>query len=160
MKNALLLAFIAISFVWSCTGNAGEGTNVDAASAVVQEAESALRQKMVTLHDEVMPYMGEINSLNGQLNTALANIQDTAMVASIKGTVEKLTKADEGMMDWMQKNGKYFSSLDGLRESMDHEGIMSFLQTEISSMESIKEMAETGMTEAKKILESVSAPAE
>lgn len=155
MKNLTLLFLLGTLIFSACTGDAGSAVD-DAAMA----AEKELRQKMIELHDDVMPYMGEVNNLNSKLTDAMAGVEDSTLMKKMQRTIDMLGKADEGMMDWMQKNGQYFSSLEGLRGEMDHEGIMQFLKKEIADMEDIKEMTENGMKEAQDILDNMTTNSE
>ena len=135
------------------------GNEANVAKDAEAKLEKEFQQQMITLHDEVMPYMGDINALKGQLNELLPTIEDSTLLKSANHTIKMLSGADEGMMDWMQKNGPLFQSLDHLKADNDHEAVMKHLRKEVADMEDIKEMTEKGIANAKELIEKVK-PAE
>ena len=67
-----------------------------------QEAEQVqLRSELMAAHDEVMPMMGELTSLAGQLKQILQ--ADSTLAADVRAQMEtavaQMTEAEEGMMD-------------------------------------------------------------
>ena len=131
----------------------GNETNV--AEDAEAKLEKEFHQQMITLHDEVMPYMGDINALKGQLNELLPTIEDSTLLNSAHHTIKMLSGADEGMMDWMQKNRQLFQSLGNLKANNDHEAVMKYLRKEVADMEDIKETTEKGIATAKELIEKV-----
>lgn len=68
-------------------------------------------QEVMAIHDEVMPKMGTINKLIGELRT---KIDSTEQGVQYNMAMTDLQEANKAMMDWMQGFGKLF----------DHEEIL------------------------------------
>ncbi|MFT4536091.1 MAG: formate dehydrogenase maturation protein FdhE [Saprospiraceae bacterium] len=62
---------------------------------------STLEKKVMNVHDEVMPKLGELNKDKKKLQTILANSTDESVKTTLQEAITSLEKADEGMMDWM-----------------------------------------------------------
>ncbi len=101
-----------------------------------QEQETAM-QRMMEVHDAVMPEMGAINRLSRDLKTQLENTQlETTMRDSVQTVIDRLENAGDGMMAWM--NTMHNNSMDTLRVQKTHEEIMSFYRQEQQNIEQVK----------------------
>lgn len=102
-------------------------------------------------HDVVMPLMSDINKIKKSLVTLLKNQEGLTANDStkIQTMITNLTKADEGMMDWM--NG--FPQLEKLQAEKGHEEILSFLAKQQTSIEKVGKEMRNSIKEGKEFLE-------
>lgn len=90
MKKFFLTSFFAISLLSSCENEK------------VQEAKK-LNQQIMVVHDEVMPKLGELNSLKQHVKqySQITSPENAALKDSLIQGILVLTEADEAMMNWM-----------------------------------------------------------
>ncbi|MBJ2174410.1 hypothetical protein JBL43_09190 [Aureibaculum sp. A20] len=94
MKTKILLVFALFMFMQSCKNEP-------------KEKEETRMDRVMAVHDELMPRMGEI----GKLTTALeAKIDTTATGEKYKLAKDSLVNAYDYMMDWMKGFGDKFDS--------------------------------------------------
>ncbi len=60
-------------------------------------------KEIMNVHDEAMEKIKEINDLTKKLQEQTLTQADSLMVEKSKDIQEKLEKADDGMMEWMQQ---------------------------------------------------------
>ncbi|HFA47584.1 MAG TPA: hypothetical protein ENJ95_01045 [Bacteroidetes bacterium] len=117
-------------------------------------SENELRDKIMAVHDEVMPKMGEIHNLGKKLKqlskTQLAD-EDGAS-KTIVSAIEYLEKADDGMMDWMGD----FKQPSKLRGNKSHEEIMAYLNGQLKQVNQVKKDINGSIEKAKELLDSYS----
>ena len=142
-----LYLFSLLAFLTASCGNSSSQSD----GAETSEAEK-LRQRMVTLHDEVMPLMGPMNKVGNKLGKQLDKIQDKDLQESANAIVKNLDKAHEDMMDWMNKNGPHFRSLSKLEKKMSEEEVLQYLKEETAVMEEIDKMSREGIKAGEAIL--------
>lgn len=91
----LILGVLTLMFVVSC----GNGNNE-------KEIFDNLKKDVLAVHDEVMPKMGKINTLIGELKKKI----DTTEAGKKYETAKKdLEESHKMMMDWMKDFGDHFS---------------------------------------------------
>src|SRR5690606_29889189 len=66
------------------------------------EAIKKLSDEVLRVHDEVMPKMQDIVNLKKDLQAIADSTLDADVATSIHAEIEKLTTADENMMQWMR----------------------------------------------------------
>lgn len=96
MKYLLICFVFGFSLIFQSCGNSQE------------EANKKLREEVIAVHDEVMPKMGQLKSLEKnslQMAEELANGQepDSAKIAALKSLAVELDQAYEGMFVWMRQ---------------------------------------------------------
>lgn len=104
-------------------------------SSEKEEAEQKAWDYMMSIHDEVMPRMSEINSLAKSIQGITA---DSTISAEVKSAGEKqlevLSEADNAMWDWMYA----LRQLPELRASGNHEETMKYIGRETVRIADVK----------------------
>ena len=98
-------------------------------------AEQKAWDYMMSIHDEVMPRMSEINSLAKSVQSITAD-STTSMAVKTEGEkqLEALSEADNAMWDWMYA----LKQLPELRSSGNHEETMKYLGRETVRIADVK----------------------
>lgn len=108
------------------------------------------RQEIMDVHDAVMPEMGVINRLSRQLKPLvkenLAEDEQEILLDALKN----LSLADEGMMGWM---AEFHGNLDMVRDTMDHQAVMSYLETELGKIQTVDTQMRSSIEAAQKLVE-------
>ena len=139
MKSILLLLLLAVLFV-ACRQTSPEKT-VESAAEIEQ-----LEKEVLALHDEVMPFMGEMHSLEKALRRRARITKDSAEYY-VKAANE-LQIADSLMWDWMYA----YKSPAKLKDSISNEQILEYLSTEKVRAGRVNSSMKTGMDRAKSLL--------
>ncbi|MEM7101947.1 MAG: hypothetical protein AAF502_02375 [Bacteroidota bacterium] len=102
--------------------------------------------EVMKIHDDVMPKMDEIVSLQGQvkammtaINSDSANI-DKRLLEKAEKTLDDLNKADVAMWDWMNA---FKMPVDS--DPRSHVEIMAYLEEEHKAIEKVSEMMLTSI---------------
>ncbi|MEL6122452.1 MAG: hypothetical protein AAFR14_01920 [Bacteroidota bacterium] len=103
--------------------------------------EGLLYQQVMDIHDEVMPQMKDIH----QLRKKLRKIEGAASNESIQDMLLELQKADDQMMDWMA---------DFKRPKEGDSNAMSYLNTEMSKIEKVRDNMLSTIANGQEILQS------
>jgi hypothetical protein len=115
--------FILVLFVSGCGASEKE------------TAEQKAWDYMMSIHDEVMPRMSEINSLAKSVEAIIA---DGTLGAEIKTAAEQrleaLSQADNAMWDWMYA----LKQLPQLRQEGNHEETMKYIGRETVRIADVK----------------------
>ncbi len=113
-------------------------------------SEDRLRNDLMQVHDEVMPRMGELTSLAGQVKEILE--KDTQLSGEerleVETAVREMEMAEEGMMDWMAG----FRQPEALRATMGHEQIMDYLKAEQDKIQKVNLQIKAGIEKGKTII--------
>lgn len=64
-----------------------------------------LEAEVMAIHDEVMPFMGEMQQLRGQLNTGMQDLDSIDQIP-YRTASEELKKGEDMMWDWMNQYKK------------------------------------------------------
>ncbi len=128
--------------------NSNEPT--DAGARQVPKELRGLYQEVLDIHDEVMPKMSQLTSLQEHLTRILGELRaaqpiDNEKLRETNRILGSLNRAESAMWDWMDG----FSKLDSVPDT-DKE---IFLKNEKSSAESMKELMLNSIEEAEKYLE-------
>ncbi len=139
--NKYLLFILMVPFFLAC----GEDTPET-------KAQEEMHDKVMFIHDEVMPEISTINRISRSLKKIKKENQpDSSHLAQIELSLKELESADEGMMNWMQE----YKKPGKLRDSKTHEEIMAYLKSEEEKITKVKEMMETSIEKGQQLLESL-----
>lgn len=133
------IAFCSVLFLMFFTIASCGGSNQEI------EKEDALRNEVFAIHDAVMPRMSEIVKLKGKLRELP---MDTTNEAVMRAAISQLEKAEEGMMDWMNK----FKQPETLRETKSHEEIMQYLDGEKTTISQVRDDMNNSIQVAERLL--------
>ena len=126
-----------IVFLNSC------GTNL-------KEENRKLREEVVGVHDEVMPMMGKIKSLEKKALDQVKELEseegiDTLKVQTLKAVAYDLDQAYEAMFDWMHQ----YESEDGDRTA---EVVKADLEEQMVKVTKVNEQMKAALEKAEKEL--------
>ena len=138
MNKVLPIILIAVAMLASC----GEKK---------EDAQKALLDKVMKVHDEVMPLMGDIMKYKKELNTRIDELLESgveeqeAQIAELKKAVEELENSHEGMMSWMRQ---FDSDFEGKVE----EEVMAYLKDQMTKIESVGKETNAALRKAEQLL--------
>lgn len=138
----ILIAIIIFSF----------GSNIG------QDEVSELKEEVITIHDEAMARMGEIMQLKRELSKLKIEAKNDSLILI---NLSDLTKAHDGMMDWMRNfsvrfpegtlmGGEASSQADD--EVMGKEELTDALKEELTSVKVVAEDIDKAIIAAKETL--------
>lgn len=109
--------------------------------------------KVMVIHDEVMPKMGTMHQLTKSLKTQWESNEslDAATKDDISIAIQELESADEGMWDWMHN----LKQLKPLQESQSHDEIIKYLKDQEQSIILVREEMNNSMAKADSILKAL-----
>ncbi|NAS32513.1 hypothetical protein GTQ40_16140 [Flavobacteriaceae bacterium R38] len=139
MKKISLLLLIGALSIVSCKK---ETSNKTIAPAPTQ------MQKVIAVHDEVMPKMSTINSLVVQLKKVPDSLQNEEYTAAIK----KLETSHESMMDWMRGFSSRFDSDEIIKGKALSEEKQQWLDEEEVKVEALKKLINESIEKAESLL--------
>ena len=138
MKNILYIATIAI-FISFTSCKESKKT----------ETETSKMSEVMAIHDEVMPKMGTLGKLVGQLKP----MADSLGVESVEFKAMKdLQEANRSMMDWMQGFGDRFDADEILNGNDLSDEKKKWLLEEEEKVKQVKENINSSIANAEKIL--------
>jgi hypothetical protein len=110
------------------------------------EENKLLREKIIDIHDEVMPKMGQLKSLEKSALQKAEELQnsespDLAKVDSLKNLASKLNQAYEGMFVWMRQ----YSTEDGDQSS---EQVKAYLDEQFLLVTKVNEDIKSALEDA------------
>lgn len=133
--KVVLHALVLLSFV-ACE-NAGTQTNQPSTESTAQsQLEAQTWDEVIGIHDEVMPEMSTISRIKRRVSAYLEE-QTSSQPSSKTELLDLLTQlqqAEDGMWDWMYN----FQQLEPLQDSLDHQGILNYLEYERERIEKVK----------------------
>lgn len=135
MKNFLSLALIV---TLAACGQKQQEHNHDhhdhAHEAPVSEANQALYDEVMKIHDEVMPKMNDIYKIKQDLKKKLDETKDLSeeKKKELEQTIAQLDSASEGMMVWMRE-------FNPLPDSLGEEKAREYLEDEMERVKKVKE---------------------
>lgn len=114
-----------------------------------KETNTSQMQEVMAIHDEVMPKMGEIGKLVGQLKP----MADSLGIDSPEGkAMRDLQDANKAMMDWMQGIGKRFDADEIMKGKALSEEKQKWLDEEEEKVNVVKEKINSSIANAKTLL--------
>ena len=138
MKRILAFLTIAILISTSCSNEKGD-------------AQKALLDKVMEVHDAIMPKMGNIMKCKKQLNTKIDELveagaeENAAKIAELKEGVESLENSHEGMMNWMRGFNSNFD------DKVEQE-VMTYLNDQMTKIESVATQTNAALKNAERLL--------
>ncbi|MEE9372183.1 MAG: hypothetical protein V3V00_03945 [Saprospiraceae bacterium] len=111
-----ILIFFLFATFWSCQNNQGNTSE-----------SKILYEKVMVIHDEVMPKMRDIRILSKKLKKVENYTTHTEVLESIKS----LDNAHESMMDWMAQ----FK----IPSNIDHDKEIKYLKTQMISVQKMSD---------------------
>ncbi len=139
MKYITLL-YLSIILLVSCTEKKPSATY------------DALMQSVMTVHDEVMPLMGDIMKSKKQLASKISELQaagdeaNTMAIANLQQATAKLDSASDAMMAWMHEFNDDFTGMNDAE-------ITQYLTEEKAEIEKVGVMTKQALQDATAILQ-------
>jgi len=114
-----------------------------------EEQQNSMKDEVMEIHDEVMPKMGEMNTLKNELLAdaeSLAidstNVENIEKSNTLKQIAAELEEANKSMMDWMRNYKPNF-------DEQTHEEIMQYLEEQKMKAGEVKNKILTSIEKAK-----------
>lgn len=115
------------------------GTGLLACSQAEEKLSEELQEKVMSLHDNLMPKTEEIVSLQSQLDS-LTTGKDSVHVNKLK---KALAKSDQAMMDWMHQ-----FSIDSLSK-MEVKSKLEYLGKQYDQLKELQKLTDSTLHAAK-----------
>lgn len=114
-----------------------------------EEQQNSLKDEVMEIHDEVMPKMGEMNTLKNELladadslSADSSNVENLELSIDLKQIASELEEANKSMMDWMRNYKPTF-------DEQTHEEIMQYLEDQKVKAGEVKTKILTSIKKAK-----------
>ena len=107
-------------------------------------------ENVMAIHDEVMPKMGTIGKLVGELKS---KVDTTEAGKQYEKAMRDLQKANQSMMDWMQSFGNRFDSNEILEGKELTEQKQKWLDEEEENVKALREEINSSIEKAETLLE-------
>ena len=138
MKNFLICMALGFSFIFQSCGKSQVESN------------KKLREEVIAVHDEVMPKMGQLKTLEKsslQLAEELANSSepDSAKILALKELAGELDQAYEGMFVWMRQ----YDVEDGAKTP---EEVKTYLEEQMKKVTLVNEEIKSVLQKADSLL--------
>jgi len=135
MKKIMLMATIALTmFATSCNG----------------KKESTQMKEVMAIHDEVMPKMGQLGKLVGELK-GMEN-DSTEIGKQYKEARIDLQDANKAMMDWMQNFGNRFAPDEIMKGAELSEQKQQWLDEEEEKVKALRDQINSSIENAQGLL--------
>ncbi len=115
-----------------------------------EEKESSQMKEVMAVHDEVMPKMGQLGKLVGELK-GIEN-DSTEIGKQYKEARIALQDANEAMMDWMKNFGDRFTSDEILKGADLSEQKLQWLDEEEENVKALQEQINSSIENAQGLL--------
>ncbi|WP_228236371.1 hypothetical protein [Allomuricauda sp. M10] len=106
-------------------------------------------ERVMAIHDEVMPEMGKIGKLVGELKS---KVDTTEVGQQYESAMKDLQDAHATMMDWMKEFGDRFNSDEILNGKELSEEKQKWLDEEEVKVQVVKDKINTSITKAEALL--------
>ena len=141
MKNIYLkmkkLVFISLIALLACTGTS---KNEECSTDECLKAQAY--DGVMVVHDEVMPKIGHINDLKGQLSEKMKSSMDSATASQYISLMQDLNAAEDAMWTWMRafnadiKNAPLDSAITYLKVEQEKvDGVAKQINESIAAVE-------------------------
>lgn len=134
----MIAAMLLMALAFACGGTGAVGSS------------EKIEKEMMAEHDRIMPKMGELNKLYGEMRQYL--FLDTTMTMQTREKLSMVTanlkEAEEGMMNWM--NG--ISELELNKVSMKPEELEKYLIAQKEEIIRVGQLTDQTIEEAKEAL--------
>lgn len=138
MKSTLSIFLIAIFVVTSCEKQK-------------KNSKDQLYDKVMAVHDEIMPKMGDIMKYKKQLKAKIEELtvpgeeENEAKIAELTKAVDDLENSHEGMMNWMRE---FDNDFEGKVEA----DVMAYLKDQMTKIENVGKATNTALKNAQELL--------
>jgi hypothetical protein len=106
----------------------------------------ALDNKAIEVHDDVMPKMGNIIRLKGEIKAKMESLADSAAAyAGLEAAFNQLLEAEQGMKDWMHNY-----QMPDYKKPMEE--LLPLAETQLESIEAVKKQMESSIAHAEELL--------
>ena len=134
MKYLSIIALVAVLFSCSSPQKKTE-----------EAQEPTLKEKVMMVHDEVMPKMGELRKTQKELLVLVdSSAADSVVAAKYQELAREIEVANESMMNWMRNFEPDFAGTP--------EEVEEYLQGELEKIEKVKSDMLKSLEEGKKAL--------
>jgi len=133
MKNVLILTLILT--LAACSQKQQEHNHDDHAhDAPYGEANQALYDEVMKVHDEVMPKMNDLYKMKQDIQKKLDETKDLSdeKKKELEQTIARLDSASNGMMVWMRQ-------FNPVPDSLGEEKAREYLEDEMERVKKVKE---------------------
>ena len=137
-KQIIILASLLMTFSFSCKDENKVTAN-----------EKSQMEEVMAIHDEVMPKMGTIGKLIGQIED---KIKETDAPESLMQAREDLRNSNKAMMDWMMSFGDRFDSEEIMKGKTLSEEKQKFLDEEEAKIKELRDQMNTSIKNAEELL--------
>lgn len=137
MKKITLLVIVGFLFITSCKEEK-------------RNEEASQMEQVMAIHDEVMPKMGQLGKLVGQLKPMADSLGTDSPQAK---AMRDLQDANKAMMDWMQGFGNKFEPEEIMEGQELSEEKKLWLNEEEIKMKELKEKINSSIANAEALLE-------
>ncbi len=120
-----------------------------------QQAVDSLRSEVMTIHDDAMFYMQDIENLKQALLDVKDSVasEDSIIAENVSNQLDpiilQLEEADEAMMTWMRE---YTPRYTEIKEAGNLDSLQYFLEYEKTKITKVKEVMESAMLRAEEAL--------
>jgi hypothetical protein len=114
-----------------------------------KEEEPSRMEQVIDIHDEVMPKMGTLGKLVGQLKPMADSLGEESIEAK---AMKDLQLANKSMMDWMQGFGNRFDYEETMNGKELSEEKEQWLKEEEEKVKKVKEDINSSIQRAEEIL--------
>jgi len=128
-----LMSMTMFSLLMACGHSAAEQAAKEREAENIKAQEQKWDQVM-SIHDEVMPLIPDINTSIKELKENITDDTAEDRKEHIMSIIGKLESADEGMFSWMAN----IRQIEPLRDSMNHQEIMQYLEKEMVAVTKVK----------------------
>ncbi len=146
MKSLLIsTVFLVLISCGKTSDHTGHDKSEDGTSG---EANQALYDQVMDIHDEVMPKMGDIYKMKIELLEKIANTP--GMVEEkrkeLEAIISNLDSTNNAMMDWMH-------NFNPIPDSLDQEKAREYLETEMERIKKVRDRTIEALGRAKEKVE-------
>ena len=106
-------------------------------------------EEVMAIHDEVMPKMGKLGKLVGELKS---KVDTTEVGQQYAASMKELQDANKSMMDWMMNFGNRFDSEEILEGKALTEQKQAWLNEEEEKVKALKEQINSSIEKAESLL--------
>ena len=146
MKSLLIsTAFLILISCGKTSDHTGHGESEDGNTG---DANRALYDQVMGIHDEVMPKMEDLYKMKKELMEKIANTPGLAEEKrkEIERIISNLDSTNNAMMDWMH-------NFNPLPDSVDQEKAREYLENEIERIKKVRDRTKESLERAKSQVE-------
>lgn len=148
MKTLLLATTVLLLVSCNKSGDKTGGNHHEDGDSISEDANRALYDQVMDLHNEVMPKMEDLYSLKKELLEKIAKAPGIApsRKKEIEDIIAGLDSANKAMMDWMH-------DFKPLPSTADQENAREYLENEMESIKKVRDLTNETLEKAKAIKE-------